>query len=202
MNGTIVTGIIFCVVTLGLGATCHFLLERETSALFAANTYASGDAVGTEVLIEGKVSDTNDLLVHRFVHAERETFQEARGSMRSHWKTEQQFNQPLHLTVGAEEVVLMVDAPVVRGRDMVIFVDPSNSRNRWRGIARGAAVTAIGTIRSSSPATIEAAVDKVYASDRWGYAADAAFARRALYITLGIAVLIGIAIIVYGARRR
>jgi len=202
MNGTSISGILICIVTLAVGAIGHFLLEKETSALFAAKTYAAEDPVGTEVLIEGKVSDRNVLLVHQFVHAERETFQEASGSSRSYWKTKQQFKQPLHLTVGAEDVVLVVDAPVVRGNDVMTFVDPSNSRNRWRGIARGAAVTAVGTIILSNPVTIKAAVEKVYGSDREGYAADLAFGRRALFITIGIALLIGIAIIAYGAKRR
>jgi len=202
INGTSIVGIIFCLLTLAIGAACHLLLEKETGALLAAKTYSTGDAAGTEVLIEGKVSDKNDLLVHRFVHAERETFQEARGSIRSYWKTEQQFNQPLILTVGAEEVILIVDAPVVRGKESMTIVDPSNSQNRWRGISRGAVVTAVGTVSSNNPATIEATADNVYGSDREGYAADAAFVRRALFITIGIALLIGIGIIVLGAKRR
>ena len=200
MNGTSISGIVICIVTLAVGAIGHFLLNKEASALFAAKTYAEGDPVGTEVLIEGKVTDKNDLLVHQFVHAERETFQEASGSSRSYWKTKQQFKQPLHLTVGAEDVVLVVDTPVVRGKDVMTFVDPSNSGNRWRGIGRGAAVTAVGTIISSNPVTIKAGV--IYGSDRDGYAADLAFGRRSLFITIGIALLIGIAIIAYGVKKR
>jgi len=200
MNGTSISGILICIVALAVGAFGHFLLEKETSALFAAKTYAAVDSVGTEVLIEGKVTDNNDLLVHQFVHAERETYQEASGSSRSYWKTREQFNQPLHLRAGAEDVVLVVDTPVVRGKDVMTFVDPSNSGNRWRGIARGAAVTAVGTIISSNPVTIKAGV--VYGSDRDGYAADLAFGRRSIFITIGIALLIGIAIIAYGVKKR
>jgi len=200
MNGTSISGILICIVALAFGAFGHLLLEKESNVLFAAKTYASEDPVGTEVLIEGKVTDNNDLLVHQFVHAKRETYQEASGSMRSYWKTREQFNQPLQLSTGAEDVVLVVDTPVVRGKDVMTFVDPSNSGNRWRGIGRGTAVTAVGTIISSNPVTIEAEV--TFAGDRESYAADLAFGRRSLFITIGIALLIGIAIIAYGVKKR
>lgn len=197
MNSKTIVGIIFTLVVLAIGIFGYHLLSTETDALKNAKLYERTDAVDRVVLVEGKVSSKNKILVQNFVHAVREIYSTGTGSGRSGWGAKEQFNQPLWLDVGSEEVVIHTDSPIARGNQMKVLVDPASNENRWRGIERGATVTVIGRITSKNPTAIEA-TNYTYADSRHGYEEDASSGYRAFWITMGVGLLIGAAIIISG----
>ena len=197
MNSKTIVGIAFSLVILGIGVFGYHLLNEETGALKSAKVYELTDALDRVVIVEGKVSAKNKILVQNFVHAVRQVYSAGVGSGRSGWITKEQFNQPLWLDVGAEEVVVNTGSPVDRGNHVKVLADPANKENRWRGIERGAMVTVIGRITSKNPTAVEAAT-YTYADSRHGYEEDASYGYRAFWITMGIGLLIGAAITVAG----
>lgn len=199
INGTTIVGIGFCVVSLAIGIFGNHLLSEETSKLTSAKVYGPADPFDRMVLVEGKVSGKNKTLVQNLVHADRETYSVGVGGKRSRWSTQEQFNQPLSLDVGSEEVVVTTDRPITRGKDTKILLDPNDKENRWSGIERGATVTVIGRITSKNPTTVDSS--QTYADSRRGYEEDMGSGDRALFITIGVALLIGAAIVVYGIRK-
>lgn len=201
MNSKTIVGIAFSLAVLGIGIFGYHLLSTETDALKNAKVYERTDAVARVVLVEGKASSKNKILVQNFVHAVREIYSTRTGSGRSGWSTKEQFNQPLWLDAGSEEVVVNTDSPIARGNQMKIVVDPANKENRWRGIERGATVTVIGRITSKNPTAVEA-INYTYADSRHGYAEDASSGYRAFWITLGVGLLIGAGIIVAGIYKK
>lgn len=197
MNSKTIVGITFSLVVLAIGIFGYHLLSTETGALKNAKVYERTDAVDRVVLVEGKVSSKNKILVQNFVHADRQVYSTGTGSGRSSWSTKEQFNQPLWLDVGSEEVVVNTGSPIARGNQMKVLVDPANQENRWRGIERGATVTVIGRITSKNPTAIEATI-YTYADSRHGYEEDARSGHHAFWITMGVGLLIGAAITVAG----
>lgn len=200
MNGTTIVGIGFCVVSLAIGVFGNHLLTTETSELKNAKVYEPADPVDRVVLVEGKVSGRNKILVQNLVHANRETYSAGVGSTRSRWSTQEQFNQPLSLDVGSEEVVVTTDRPIARGNHTKVLLDPTNKENRWSGIERGATVTVIGRITSKNPTAIDSS--QTYADSRRGYEEDMGYGNRAFWITISVALLTGAAIAFYGIRRK
>jgi hypothetical protein len=202
MNSHTIVGIAFTLVVLGIGVFGYHLLSEEIGALKNAKVYQRADPVGSVVVVEGKVSGKNKILVHDLVHAVREIYSQGAGSRRAGWSLPQEkFNQPLWLDVGAEEVVVNADSPIDRGSHVKIVVDPTNKENRWRGIERGATVTVIGRIITHNPTAIEASI-YTYADSRRGYEADASSFQFSFWITMAVAVLIGAAITMSGVYRK
>jgi len=197
MNSKTIVGITFSLAVLGIGIFCYHLLSEETDALKTAKVYERTDPVDRVVVVEGKVSGKNKILVQNFIHAEREVYSQRTGSRSSSWGTQEKFNQPLWLDVGSEEVVVNTSSPIDRGNQMKVLVDPANKENRWRGIERGATVTVIGRITSKNPTAIEAAI-YTYADSRHGYEEDASSVYLAFWITMGVGLLIGAGITVAG----
>ena len=197
MNSKTIVGIAFSLVVFGIGIFGYHLLNEETVALKNAKVYELTDPLDRVVVVEGKVSGKNKILVQNFVHAVREVYSTGTGNGRSRWSTNEQFNQPLWLDVGSEEVVVNTGSPIARGNQMKVLVDPANKENRWRGIERGATVTVIGRITSKNPTAIEATI-YTYADSRHGYEEDASSGYRAFWITMGVGLLIGAGITVAG----
>lgn len=200
MNGTTIVGIGFCVVSLAIGVFGHHLLDEETSALANARVYEPADEVNRVVLAEGKVSGKNKLLVQSFVHADREIYGVGVGSTRPRWSTKETFNQQLVLDVGSDEVLVTTDRPITRGNQVRIVLDPADNENRWRGIERGATVTVIGRITSKNPTTIDSS--QAYADSRRPYEDDMSYGSRAFWISMAVALLVGLTIVFFGIRRK
>ena len=202
MNSQTIVGIAFCLVILGIGTFGYHLLSEEAGVLKTAKVYERTALVARVVVVEGKVSGKNKILIQNFVHAVREVYSQGAGSRRGGWSLPQEkFNQPLWLDVGSEEVVVNTDSPIDRGSQVKIVVDPANKENRWRGIERGATVTVVGRIIAKNPTAIEAAI-YTYADTRRGYEEDASSFHLSFWITMGVGLLIGMVIIVAGVYRK
>lgn len=201
MNGKIVTGVVMLILSLVVLAFGRYLLDAETRQLQSAARYDATQSVGARVIVEGRLAATNPILVHTFVHAERERYSEGVGSTGASWNVRESFVQDLHVDVeGVGPVVVVSASPCTRGAAVKTIDEPGAERLRVRGIERGAPFTAVGTLLSTSPVTLK--TELTYADTRAAYLADLQVGTRYVYITCGLIALFGLALFAWGWSKR
>lgn len=197
MKKTAVVGAVLVLASLGVLAGGYHLLATERHAVESATRYAKELPVGTRVLVAGTVAEGNPVLVHSFVHAERERYSSGK---KSSWTTVQSFVQELRIDVRGTPIIVTSERPCTRGAAVKTIDEPGAEKLRVRGIERGALFTAIGTLVSTSPPSVKA--ELTYGDTPEAYLADLRVGNRYLYISVGVMAAIGLALVARGRSRR
>jgi hypothetical protein len=140
---------------------------------------------GELVIVEGKISAKNRILVHDFVDAAKE-YQAKGGS----WTILEVHRQPVLADLARGEILLTSDT----------LCTEWNRKVRYVGLKRGDPVTAIGTLASLAPAALT--VKYWYSGSVADYKIFLSSSRRGLHVFCGVIAIVGAGLFLLGLKRK
>ena len=154
---------------------------------------------GDLVVVEGKVSAKNKILIHDFVDAASE--RQIKGGS---WTTLKLFRQPVLADLANGEIMLNADFPCAgaKGNNVLMTGEKTegNREIRYIGLRRGDPVTAVGTLASVNPASLT--VKNWYSGSVSEYRESLSSTGRNSYIFCAILVITGAGMFALGFRKR
>ncbi len=197
-----ITGVIMIAVSMGILAFGVFRLSEENKLIQNAVPY-NGNITGTLkigdlVVIEGKVSAKNKILIHDFVDAARE-YKGNKGS----WTISETFRQPVVVDLVAGDITLHSENICSEGTgNLIKSTDEKTSDGReirYIGLRRGDPVTAVGTLTSLKPFMLE--VKGWYSGSAVEYSSFINSSMTGLYVFCILLALIGAGLFLWGMKK-
>jgi hypothetical protein len=158
----VVLGVVGLALGVGLGVFVARSAQEEAARaerLVPVGAAALEDAhVGSEVLVEGQISERNPALFREFVAYEREEYRGSDSDGDAEWSRDEIRRPPLLITVGdgfvqvAGETYVLRDMPVRWQESNVLSWNglTGEGTKRYQGFAVGNPVVLIGTVVSGS----------------------------------------------------
>jgi hypothetical protein len=196
-------GAILALAAAGILLFGLFIVGEREEAINGAAPFdgSAAGAGGTKglIVVEGKVSAKNRVLVYDFVYGAMQA-NEKGGT----WTIRKMYSQPFIVDLGNGEVILDPEDLCTEGSERNFretgLKDANGRPTRYVGLKRGDPITAIGQLVSSAPATV--AVRYCYAGSAAGYRESLASSRRNGFIACPILALVGALMFLWGYRRR
>ena len=197
-----ITGVIMIVVSMGILAFGVFQLSEEQQMIQTAipfNGNSTGNIkTGDLVVIEGKVSVKNKILIHDFVDAAREY----KGN-KGYWTILESFRQPVTIDLAAGEITLHSEYICSEGTgNLIKSTDektPDGREIRYIGLRLGDPVTAVGTLTSHKPLMLE--VKGWYSGSATDYSSYINSGMTGLYVFCILLALIGAGLFLLGMKK-
>lgn len=197
-----IAGVILVLASMAIFVFAIFMIGEEEDTFKKAARFDGGAAgaarQGDLVIVEGRVSVRNRILVHDFVDAEKEN--NDAGS----WLILEQYRQPVLADLARGEIILTADHVCVRPEgNNVLKTDDRTSNNdpiRFIGLKRGDPITAIGTLASLAPAAL--AVKDWYSGSITDYKDSLATNRKTGYIGCVVMIVLGAGLFLWGLKSR
>ncbi len=161
---------------------------------------AAGSAKqGDLVIVEGRVSAKNKVLVHDFIDAASE--HQVKGGS---WSVLKYFRQPVLADLARGEILLNSDnlCTEAKGNNVLMTDEKSEWGHeiRYIGLRRGDPIMAVGALASLDPAVLT--VKNWYSGSAADYRESLASSRKKIYIFCPILALIGAGLFLLGFRKR
>lgn len=197
-----ITGVFMIVVSMGILAFGVFRLSEENKLIQNAVPY-NGNITGTLkigdlVVIEGKVSAKNKILIHDFVDAARE-YKGNKGS----WIISETFRQPVVVDLVARDITLHSENICSEGAGNLIKCTNEKTSDgreiRYIGLRRGDPVTAAGTLMSQAPHALE--VQAWYSGSVEEYSSYINSGMTGLYVFCALLGAIGTGLFLWGKKK-
>ncbi len=154
---------------------------------------------GDLVVVEGKVSEKNKILVHGFVDGASE--HQVKGQT---WSTLKLFRQPVLAEMAHGEILLNSEnlCSEAKGNNVLMTGEKSEWGHeiRYVGLRRGDPITAVGVLTSSNPPALR--VENWYSGSAPDFREFLASSRKNSYIFCVILALAGAGMFVLGFRKR
>lgn len=195
-------GIVLVIAAIAIFAFGLFMVGEEEDFVNNAARFDGGaaDAVrrGDLVIVEGKVSGKNKILVHDFIDAAKE------NNDAGTWGILEVYRQPVIADLARGEIILNSEYVCDRadGKNVLATDDrtPNNDPIRYIGLRRGDPITAVGTLASLAPAAL--AVKHWYSGSIASYSDALTANRRTGYIACPIIAGAGAAMFLWGWKKR
>lgn len=201
-----IVGAIMVLVAAAIFAFGKIMLGEEIHAFESAARFEGGTAgaagqadLGELVVIEGKVSAKNKILVHGFVDASKD--HQVKGGS---WTSLEMYRQPVLADLARGEILLNSEylCTAAKGNNVLETGERSawNNRVRYIGLKRGDPITAIGTLTSLAPAAL--AVKYWYSGSVADYRNYLPSSLMGLYVFCAIITVTGAGFFLLGLKRR
>jgi hypothetical protein len=196
-------GVILVLAAMGILLAGLFVVGEQEDSINRAVAYdgKAADADGPRglVIVEGKVSARNKVLIFDFVYGAKES-NEKGGS----WSIRETYLQPVVAELAGGEIILKTEGVCSEGKETNFRNTDERDANgrliRYVGLKRGDPITALGTLTSSAPATM--AVKYCYSGSVAGYRDYLSSSRRNGFIVCPILALAGVLMFLWGYKRR
>lgn len=197
-----IAGVILMLAAAGVFAFAFLMIGDEEAAMKKAVRF-DGSAAGSVkqgdlVLVEGRVSVKNKILVHDFVHGAKE------NNDAGTWGILEAYRQPIIADLAQGEITLVSEliCSEAKGNNTLETEDrtPNNDPIRFQGLRRGDPITAVGTLSALAPAAL--AVQSWYSGSSADYSDYLASNRSNLYIFCPLIALAGAGLFLVGFRKR
>lgn len=198
-------GVIMALAAIAILAFGYFMLGEEENLLNNAARF-DGEAatdrhfdIGELVIVEGKVSAKNKILVHDFVDASKD--HQVKGGS---WTSLEMYRQPILADLARGGIILNSEnlCTEAKGNNVLETDERSswNNRIRYIGLKRGDPITAIGILSSLAPAALT--VTHWYAGSIADYRDYLPSSRKGLYIFCAIIFALGAGLFLPGFKKR
>jgi hypothetical protein len=196
-------GVICVLVAGGVLAFALLAIGEEADTAERAAPF-DGGTTGTVgrghlVIVEGKVSAKNSILVQDFVDAAKE-HQDNRGS----WTIRKEYRQPILVDLARGEILLTAAQVCTRAKDGKVLEaeerSTSEGKIRYVGLKRGDSVTATGTLTSLAPASL--AVRDWYSGSVADYMSFLTSSRKGVCVFSGAIAGLGVVFFLWGMKGR
>ena len=199
-------GVIMILAAAAIFAFGNMMLFEEMNSFETAARYEGGMAgaagqfdIGELVIVEGKVSAKNKILVHDFVDASKD--HQVKGGS---WTSLEMYRQPILADLARGEILLNSEnlCTEAKGNNVLETNEKSswNNRIRYIGLKRGDPITAIGILTSLSPAALT--VKHWYSGSIADYRNYLPSSMMGLYIFCAIIAVAGAGFFFMGLKRR
>jgi len=198
-----VAGVILVAAAMVLFAVAITMLGKDDDMINRAAGF-DGSAPGAVkqgdlVVVEGKVSEKNKILVHDFVDAASE--HQVKGQS---WSTLKFFRQPVLAELAHGEILLNSEnlCSEAKGNNILMTDEKSEWGHeiRYIGLRRGDPITAVGVLTSVNPAVLS--VKNWYSGSATEYRDSLSSNRRNIYVFCAILTLAGAGLFLLGFRKR
>jgi hypothetical protein len=196
-----IVGVILVLASIAIFVFAIFMIGEEEQLLKKAVRFdggAAGAGQGVLVIVEGRVSAKNRILVHDFVDAEKE--HNDAGS----WGVLEQYRQPVLADLARGEIILTAKYVCVRPEgNNILKTNERTSFNdpvRFIGLRRGDPITAVGTLTSLVPAAL--AVKDWYSGSIAEYRDSLTTNRKTGYIGCAVMIVLGAGLFIWGLKSR
>lgn len=198
-----IIGVILVLAAITILGFAIFMLGEEEDFIKKAARFEAGTAVaagrGDLVLVEGRVSAKNRILVHDFVDAAKE-YQADKGS----WTILEVYRQPVLADLARGEIILAADkvCTLAEGNNVLETGEKTASgrKIRYTGLRRGDPITAVGTLTTVVPAAL--AVKYWYSGTLTDYKNYLASSRKGSYIFFAVIGALGAGFFLWGLKKR
>ena len=198
-----IAGVIIVIVAIAILAFALVMVGEEEDFIKKAARFDGGTAgtarQGDLVIVEGKVSAKNKILVHDFVDGARE--HQVKGGS---WSILKAYRQPVLADLAQGEIILASDkiCNIAEGNNVLKTDEKSewNHEVRYIGLRRGDPIAAVGTLASLAPAALD--VKHWYSGSLADYKNYVTSSRKGSYIFFGVLVVIGAVLFILGFRKR
>jgi len=198
-----ITGVILVLVAIGILAFGLFMIGDEEDSMKKAARFdgkAAGTAVkGDLVLVEGKVSVKNKILVHDFVDAAKEWY-----DYDADWSILEAYRQPVIADLARGEILLTSEniCSEAKGNNVLLTDEksPWNRQVRYIGLKRGDPITAVGTLISSAPAALS--VTYWYSGSVADHKDSLTSSRKGVYVFCLLIAVMGAGLFYWGWKKR
>lgn len=199
----IITGAVMVAAAGAILAVALLMLGDEARLAAEARPWdgdpSAAPHAGTLVLVEGRVSERNRVLVHDFVDGARE-YLPAKGS----WTIAEAYRQPVIADLPGGAVILNAER-ICTGAAVNNVLDTgekneAGQRIRHIGLRRGDPITAIGTLAAPAPPSLT--VMHWYAGTRADYGRAIASGRRGSLVFFAVLTALGAALVIAGLVQR
>ncbi|MBN1532058.1 MAG: hypothetical protein JXA20_05295 [Spirochaetes bacterium] len=196
-----VVGVMLVLAAAGILLLGLFVTGEQEDALNSAAPFDGGAAAAPQgpVVVQGKVSPKNRILVFDFVYGAKET-NEKGGS----WSIRETYLQPIVADLAGGEILLKTEGVCTEGREGNFRStgerDANNRLIRYVGLKRGDSITAVGTMTSAAPPAM--AVQYCYPGSLADYRDSLASGRRTGFIASPLLTLAGVLMFLWGYKRR
>lgn len=196
-------GAILMLVAIGIFAFALVMIGEEADLLNKAVRFDGGAAGaagrGDLVIVEGRVSAKNKILMHDFVDAAKE-YQDGEGS----WPILEEYRQPILADLARGEIILTADKVCrgAKGNNVLENNERTTSGRKihYIGLKRGDPITATGTLTSLDPASL--AVKHWYSGSVADHKSFLTSSRTGVYIFCGLLFVLGAAFFLWGIKPR
>jgi hypothetical protein len=197
-----VVGVICVLVATAILAFALLAIGEEADILRRAAPY-DGGTTGTVgrghlVIVEGKVSAKNSVLVEDLVDAAMEQ-RDSEGS----WMIRKEYRQPILVDLARGEILLTAAQVCTRAKEGKALEaeerTTSEGQIRYVGLRRGDPVTATGTLTSLAPASLS--VENWYSGSVTDYRSFLTSSRRGVYVFSGVIAVLGVAFFLWGMKK-
>lgn len=197
-----IVGVILVVAAAVLFAIGPFMVEQEEDSMKRAWRFDGSAAVtarqGDLVMVEGKVSAKNRILIHDYVIAAKE------NNDAGTWAILEEYHQPVRADLKGGEIILTADHVCTSPEgNNVLNTDertPNNDPIRFVGLKRGDPITAIGTLTSQSPAAL--AVKYWHSGSIADYKNFLSSSRKGVYIFCTVIAALGAGLFLWGLKNK
>ena len=197
-----IVGVIMMLVAIGILAFTLVIAGEEEDAVKKAARFdgdAAGAVQGKLIIVEGRVSAKNRMLLRDFVDAAKE-YQADKGS----WTILESYRQPVLADLARGGIILNSGNVCTRAKgNNVLKTDErtaSGRKIRYTGLKRGDPITAVGTLNSSAQAALEVAY--WYSGSVADYENYLASSRKGAYIFFAVIAALGAGFILLGWKNR
>ncbi|MBP7735579.1 MAG: hypothetical protein KA369_06355 [Spirochaetes bacterium] len=198
-----VAGVILVVAAVALFVAAITMLGKDEDVISRAVRFDGSAAAsikqGDLVVVEGKVSVKNKILIHDFVDAASE--HQVKGGS---WSTLEFFRQPVLADLAHGEILLNSEnlCSEAKGNNVLMTGEKSkwNHEVRYIGLRRGDPITAVGILASLAPAALT--VKDWYSGSVADYKDSLSSSRKNLFILCPILALVGAGMFILGFRKR
>jgi hypothetical protein len=195
-------GVILVIAAIAIFAFGLFMVGEEEDFVKNAARFDGGAADtarrGDLVIVEGKVSEKNKILVHDFVDAAKE------NNDAGTWGILEAYRQPVIADLARGEIILNSEYICDRAEGKNVLATDDRTLNndpiRYIGLRRGDPITAVGTLSSLAPAAL--AVKHWYSGSVATYRDALTTNRRTGYIACPIIAVAGAALFLWGWKKR
>lgn len=192
-------GVILIFSAIGIFAFGTYMIGEEANAIKKSARFYGGNANavsrGTLVIIEGRVSMKNKLLVHDYVDAAKECY-----GNDADWSIIESYCQPVLVDLPPGEIILTSGRVCTRATGNNVLYTGEKTKDgenvRYTGLKRGDPVTAIGTVTAHSPAAL--AVKYWYSGSIDDYTAHLTSSRKNSRIFFMVLASMGAALFIWG----
>lgn len=195
-------GAVMMAAALGIFIFGFVILGEKDEAFERAIPYdgtPGGAGEGDLVVIEGKVSARNKILVHDFVDAAKE--HQVKGGS---WSILETYRQPILVDLAGGELLLTSETICTEAKgNNILMADEKSSWDRpvrYIGLKRGDPVTAVGTLIKTNPAAMT--VEYWYSGTAAEHRASAASGGKGLQVFCLLVALMGAGLFIGGFKSR